>query len=120
MGPVPRRGTHAPVRAPHGEHAARARRAVTGLVTRPIAAGHSLAPALAQNTARGAPIGSRLEIRIEPSRPAHPSTPPNHSSGRKDREDVDARLSPTPTLPLQGRSEAALAPAPRRRHPPAR
>jgi hypothetical protein len=30
------------------------------LVTRPIAAGHSLAPALAQNTARGAPIGSRL------------------------------------------------------------
>src|SRR4051812_39270515 len=92
MGPVPRRGTHAPVRAPHGEHAdKRGPGGASALVTR----GHRLAPALAQDTVRGTPIGSRIKLGSSRRVPRNPSTLLLPKLGPKRiRESDDAPLRP--------------------------
>src|SRR5829696_607594 len=75
--------THAPVRAPHGEHAGGGPGRALGLSHSPVAAGHSLAPASAQTTARGTPTGSRLKLGSSRRVPRIPR--PSPAPARADR-----------------------------------
>jgi len=78
---VPRRGTHAPVRAPHGEHAAAGQKSLELGHSPDCRQAHRLAPVSAQTTARGTPKGSRLTLGSSRRVPRAPSTLHPHDSG---------------------------------------
>ena len=64
---------------------------------------------------RGAPTGSRIKNRIEPSRPAPPRPFRRNNSGRRNREDDDARL-PFARETRRGRPTPGAAPSLLRGH----
>src|SRR4051795_7346280 len=93
MGPVPRRGTHAPVRAPHGDTRTWARTSLLGFVARPRSRAKPGPGVGARHRARDA---DRLPYKLGSSRrvPRTPRPFRPQSSGPEDREDDDARLCP--------------------------
>jgi hypothetical protein len=89
MGPVPRRGTHAPVRAPHGEHADAGQDEPLGLVARP---GRRAEPGPGVGVRHRARDADGLPYKLGSSRrvPRTPRPFRSQSSGPKNRENDDA------------------------------
>src|SRR4051812_26269258 len=109
MGPVPRRGTHAPVRAPHGEHADVGQDEPLGLVARPRRRAEPGPGVGVKHRARDA---GRLPYKLGSSRrvPRTPSTLPPPKLGPKGSARTMTHVSPPP-----GTQPRAPAPRARRR-----